>query len=73
MTHAKGHFLLFGEVTASNRLALWLDIWAELVGMADQDMIISLAQQRLKCQDLQTVAKYNKDLCVDLWFTIGSP
>ncbi len=74
LSHAKGGFLLFGEVMASDHRAVWIDIRAETVGMADQDMISCPAKQRLKCQDPRIVGKYTKDLLAEItsqkWDTV---
>jgi len=59
---ARGGFLQFGDVMGSDHRAVWVDISAELVGMAHQEPIISPARRRLKCGDPRIVKKYNQVL-----------
>jgi len=46
----------------SDHRAVWINIHAEHVGMDQQEPIVSPASRRLKCQDPQIVAKYNREL-----------
>jgi len=59
---ARGGFLQFGDVMGSNHRTVWVDIGAELVGMAHQDPITSPARRCLKCVDPRIVKKYNQEL-----------